>query len=364
MTKIDFEELSEWTWAIRELPSSIEGLFINDEIILAGDKEGNIVCWNHEGEIKWKQKVGTRVENFALTKNTKTTNLFLVAGLELIGLNFESGEIKWKVELEGISDWVTIDEINNRIVATSSVFDIEYYDFIEGSYWIFSFDGELLTSEKMDEKAWHLYSNENGVLLGLGRPKNGILKIRKDKKEHFKINDSPICCGFENIFGHANGTISISKKKEIITQEICNTAINAIHIQKDCYLISNQSGDLYCKDQEKSKWTFHSNETISLVNSISSPNKEMVFASTRTDGGSKFYLLDLNSGKEIIASQSQYSIRTTANIGNMLLLGFEDGKILIFEADLLLRRLKEKKEFNPNDNERKKMLDKLRKLRK
>ena len=364
MTKIDFGELSEWTWAIRELPSSIEGRFINEEIILAGDKEGNIVCWNHEGEINWKQNVGTRVENFALTKNRNGANLFLVAGLELIGLSFKSGEIKWRSELEGISDWVAIDEINNRIIATSSVFDIEYYDFIEGSYWIFSLDGELLKTEKMDEKTWHLNSNENGVFLGLGRPRNGILKIIKNQNKHMKINESPICCGYKNIFGHANGFISISKKEGVITEKICDSAINAINVQKNCYLISNQVGELYCKEGKKIKWKYNSSSTISLINSISSKNKELVFASTRTDDGSKCYLLNLSDGEEIFTSLSQDSIRTTASTENMLLLGLENGKILIIETNLLLRRLEEKRDFIPDDSERKKMLEKLRKLRK
>ena len=43
-----------------------------------------------------------------------------------------TGNIVWKAELEGISDWVTVDEKYQQVIVTSSVFDIEYHDFIEG----------------------------------------------------------------------------------------------------------------------------------------------------------------------------------------------------------------------------------------
>ena len=54
-----------------ELPSSIEAIYIDKDLILAGDKEGNIVCWGSDGEPIWKQNVGNRVENFVLTKVLK-----------------------------------------------------------------------------------------------------------------------------------------------------------------------------------------------------------------------------------------------------------------------------------------------------
>ena len=48
----------------------------------------------------------------------------------------------------------------------------------------------------------------------------------------------------------------------------------------------------------------------------------------------------------------------------MLLLGMKNGKILILEMDLLLRRLNHKNGDEKIDEGRKKMLERLRKLRK
>lgn len=364
MTKIDFEVLSEWAWAIRELPSSVEGLFIDENKIIAGDKDGAIVCWNHEGEILWEQNVGSRVENFVITKKSKSANLFLVAGLEVAGLNSESGEIIWRYELEGISDWVTIDEKNKQIIATSSVFDLEYYDFIEGSCWRFTFEGELLDSHKMDEKAWHLFSNKGEVLLGLGRPRNGILALNKDEFLHHKIAESPICCGFENIFGHADGSISTFNKGNEANQKICNSAISSIFIQNNKTLISNIEGTLFCNVKNKTKWEYSTEDELSLLCGIKSDKSDLVFTSTRTDSGSKLFLLNSNDGSEIITSETKSPIRTSMGFGNMLLLGMNNGKIIILEIDLLLRRIKDKENSGEVDDERKKMLDKLRSLRK
>ena len=364
MAKIEFEDLSEWAWAIRELPSSIEALYTDQNLILAGDKEGNIACWSSDGELIWKQSVGSRVENFVLTKSSENANLFLVSGLEICGLNSLTGDIVWKAELEGISDWVTVDEKYQQVIVTSSVFDIEYHDFIEGSCWRFSFDGELLDSYKMDEKAWHLYSDEENVILGLGRPRNGILRVKKDKYEHLELEDSPICCGYKNILGHSNGVISIFSKGKVKSQKISDSAISAINVQDNSILISDQSKKLFYRDKGDTLWEYQAPEILSLLNGVKSTELNLIFTSTRTDNGSKLFLLNSENGNLIFNSDSENSIRTTSSNENMLLLGMDTGKILILEMDLLLRRLNQKNDRGEIDEGRKKMLEKLRKLRK
>ena len=90
----------------------------------------------------------------------------------------------------------------------------------------------------------------------------------------------------------------------------------------------------------------------------------MTFTSTRTDNGSKLFLLNSENGGLIFNSNSKNSIRTTSSHENMLLLGMDNGKILILEMDLLLRRLNQKNDDEEIDEGRKKMLERLRKLRK
>ena len=364
MTKVEFEDLSEWAWAIRELPSSIEAIYIDEDLILAGDKEGNIVCWDSDGELIWKQNVGNRVENFVLTKSSENANLFLVSGLEIYGLNSLTGNIVWKAELEGISDWVTVDEKYQQVIVTSSVFDIEYHDFIEGACWRFSFDGQLLDSYKMDEKAWHLYSDDENVILGLGRPRNGILTVKKDKYEHLELEDSPICCGYKNILGHSNGVISIFNNRKIKSQKISDSAISAINIQNNSFLISDQAKKLFYQFKGDILWEYQAPEILSLLNGVKSKQLNLTFTSTRTDNGSKLFLLNSENGSLIFNSNSKNSIRTTSSHENMLLIGMDNGKILILEMELLLRRLNQKNDDEEIDEDRKKMLDRLRKLRK
>jgi hypothetical protein len=45
-------------------------------------------------------------------------------------------------------------------------------------------------------------------------------------------------------------------------------------------------------------------------------------------------------------------------------MGLNNGKMIILESELLLRRMYQENNQNINDNERMKMLEKLRKLRK
>ena len=146
MTKIEFEELSEWAWAIRELPSSIEGLYIDENLILAGDKEGNITCWNYEGELLWKQNVGNRVENFVLAQSSENANLFLVAGLDICGLNVSTGDLVWKAELEGISDLVAIDEKNQQLILKNitKLKNIEYIFLCSHDYNVMKFCDRII----------------------------------------------------------------------------------------------------------------------------------------------------------------------------------------------------------------------------
>jgi len=222
----------------------------------------------------------------------------------------------------------------------------------------------LLDTHKMDEKTWHLYSNNNEVLLGLSRPKNGILMLQKDEYKHLEIEDSPICCGYKNIFGHSNGSISTFKKGKVTNQKICDSAISAITIQNDKMLISNEAGQLYCNKKGNTIWEHYAEDVLSLLINVKSTDLELVFTSTRNDDGSTLFLLNSNDGTQILTSKSECSIRTSKGNGNMLLLGMDNGKIIIFEMDLLLRRFNQKNDSNEIDEGRKKMLDKLRNLRK
>ena len=128
------------------------------------------------------------------------------------------------------------------------------------------------------------------------------------------------------------------------------------------FLISNQAGQLYCKNSKNPIWEYYCSEELCLLSSVQSSELELIFTSTRTDNGSKLFLLDLINGEAILTTETKSSVRISAGRKNMLLLGMEDGKIIILEMDLLLRRLKG--DSDDIDSERNKMLEKLRKLRK
>ena len=110
--------------------------------------------------------------------------------------------------------------------------------------WRFSLEGDLLNVERMDERPWFLDSNHK-LLLGLGRPKCGILV----DGEHQELpTDSPVTCGLygrENVlFGHANGVIT-SLKGEIISEE--SSSIESITCVEKGFVAALESGELVAK---------------------------------------------------------------------------------------------------------------------
>ena len=188
--------------------------------------------------------------------------------------------------------------------------------------------------------------------------------MKKDKYEHLELEDGPICCGYKNILGHSNGVISIINNGKIKSQKISDSAISAINIQNNSFLISDQSKKLFYLDKGEILWEYQAPEILSLLNGVKSTELNLTFTSTRTDNGSKLFLLNSENGSLIFNSNSKNSIRTTSSNENMLLLGMENGKIFILEMDLLLRRLNQKNDDGEIDEGRKKMLERLRKLRK
>ena len=101
----------------------------------------------------------------------------------------------------------------------SSVYEIEVGDYTESSIWRFNRSGELGKRWVIPERSWFIGLHRGKVILGLGRPRCGILSIDGDDTEHFEIGDGdPIVCGDYKkqdceravaILGHSSGAVSL-----------------------------------------------------------------------------------------------------------------------------------------------------------
>ena len=142
--------------------------------------------------------------------------MFVTASSSLYAIDDSDGSIFWKRELEGASDYVL--SVEGSIWATSSVYEIEVGDYTESSIWRFNRSGELVKRWVIPERCWFIGPSFGKIILGLGRPRCGILSIDGDDLVHFEIGDgNPIVCGDYttqdggsaiSILGHSSGAVS------------------------------------------------------------------------------------------------------------------------------------------------------------
>ena len=179
---------------IRDLGQPVSAIDLEEDSVIAGGWDGALRKWNGDGDLIWKAQCSDRIESILRIEEM----VVVTSGLQISCLR--AGKILWSAALEGSADLLAFH--NGEIIATSSVYDIEHGDFMESAIWRFSLEGDLLNVERMDERPWFLDSNDK-LLLGLGRPKCGILV---DGEHQNLPTDSPVTCGLygrENVlFGH------------------------------------------------------------------------------------------------------------------------------------------------------------------
>lgn len=208
MSERSLESLASF---VRDLGSACSVLRLVGEDLLAGSHEGALCCWDSaSGTERWRVEVAGPISDLAVDGG----RVFAAASSSLHAVDAASGELLWSRELEGASDYVQAH--SGTVWVTSSVYELEVADFVEATIWRFNASGEEQERWVMAERPWHLGLHEDGgILMGLGRPRCGYLRIRAgEKTEHFPLaTQSPVTCGAcgsggRFLLGHADGTIS------------------------------------------------------------------------------------------------------------------------------------------------------------
>ena len=330
---------------IRDLGQPVSALDLEEDSVIAGGWDGALRKWNGDGDLMWKAQCSDRIESILRIEDL----VVVTSGLHISCL--KNGEIIWSEALEGSADLLAFHK--GEIVATSSVYDIEHGDFMESAIWRFSLEGDLLNVERMDERPWFLDSNDK-LLLGLGRPKCGILV----DGEHQKLpTDSPVTCGLygrENVlFGHANGVIT-SLKGEIISEE--SSSIESITCAEKGFVAALESGELVAKTPDsKLIWNASGLQVTTQVAGFDDTHW-----CGRWDSSSGEVEVRDSQGELIVTGKTTRP-RVSDHSKNRIGFGFEDGQILVWEKGLFSRRINQEK---GEENSRKSALAaKLRSLR-
>lgn len=316
-------------WMIRDLGQAVGAIHIaeNGELI-AGGWDGRLKCWDSDGATLWEVDCNDRIETILVQEN----KVLVTSGLHIAAI--VNGEIEWTYPLEGSSDMLVSH--GDKIIATSSVFDIEHNDFMESAIWTFDTKGELLNVERIDERPWFIQL-EKKLTIGLGRPRCGVLVDGKHKN---LATDSPVTCGLSNenqiFFGHADGTIS-TKKGKIISVE--DTVIESLIMADYGLVASLENGKLVANNLDnKSLWTAEGSQITCHTNG---------FLSTHWCGrwGSAEGVVEVrNETGNIVSTVNTSRPRVAKSANKRVAFGFEDGQIVVWDEELFTRRKGEKTE--------------------
>ena len=369
-------------WMERSLENSISTVYIDDKKIIGGDWNGAMVCWSRDGDVCWETDLGDRVSGIRLSKDEKM--LWCIAGREAIGIDYENGSLKWKIEFDGSTDLIELDG-EHRAWVVSSVYDIELNDFMESAISLID-SGNVIQKHILDERPWSIHPVQEGrAFFGLGRPRAGVLELTENKGKftvsHKGAHDSPVLCGtiISPFFvGHSNGMITqISENGELNNLElskqndspIIDLAGNNEHI-----FLAYEDGNVLCIDmngevKESAEILEQEGkpESLNLIDGLSTNGYDNFWTITSTNNGA--FLIDTNrndgASKIKLRIIVNSRVRDIANAKGMTVIGLDDGRVISIEENMLKRRIeKEEHLIDEGDGHRLDMKERLRKLRK
>jgi hypothetical protein len=357
-------------WMERNLDTSVSSVYIDDKKIIAGDWDGMLKCWSRDGDKLWEAELGNRVAGIQFSKNESM--LWCIAGRDALGLDYQNGEIKWKIEFDGSTDLINLDD-ESRAWIISSVYDIELNDFIESTISLIDVSGNVVHQHILDERPWSIHPISRGVsIFGLGRPRGGILKITESQngfdENHKSVNNAPMLCGSNSIpyyLGQSNGMIIK------ISEDVTETSI--LHeFEASIIDIENYDTDIIVALNDHQVIVLDKNGSIVSEKIIGGkPEKIKTLAenkrywiSTLSNGGSTLELID-ETHKIVVKILAKSRIRDISHSNGISVVGLDDGRVIAIEQNMLDRRVDEGQQTEQDEDiHRSDMRERLRKLRK
>lgn len=348
-------------WMTRLLGEPVSALSIDESNdIIAGGWNGVLSYWDCDGENSWSTNLPDRIG--CITSNQEF--VFATAGLHIVAVSRTSGELMWQFALEGSADEVIIHE--GRVYATSSVYDIEHNDFIDSAVWCFTFDGNNLWTKHMDERPWSIFSDSNAVIIGLGRPKMGIAMINQGGEINYQqlASNSPVTfgklIGNKPVFGHANGDVSsINGKITSIGEESIEGVLT--DNQENLIIVAERS--INCLTNDNSQlWSMKNIQPSGQAIGFEINNTQS-FWYAHSDGlNGQLKIIYCDSGQQI-AAMSCSKISNIVSSSNRVVVGNEAGEILVWDAEMLNRRLESEIDIDQDDH-KKALRDRIKALKK
>ncbi len=355
-------DASSCAWMVRSIPDRVSCIHIIEGSIIAGDWSGGLACWSLDGETLWEFSGPDRVSSI----DVDSGHVVVSMGVDILLLSLDNGIELWRKELEGSADEAVMLGVSG-VHAISSVFDIEHGDFMESAYWHYSTEGELQSVFRFDERPWYFDVNSERALMGLGRPRCGILMVEEGELGWRElIDDDPASCGIrvedEILIGHSNGGLSTIDSKGESKSINLEIGIEEITAKPSGLVISSESQLHYLSnDGNLTPWP----EAINVREFTTSFSPIGEVAAVWGIIGTTLSAFAENGDKVATLSFSSPPCSVSGD-EELLVVGTEKGDLYVFQRELLCRRLEkfDSQEINTVDLQRSSLMEKLRKLRK
>ena len=152
-------DLRDLAWMVRHLDEPISSVHLfPDGGLIAGGWNGCVKRWDEQGELLWTAATPDRV--MAVTPWGDA--LALTAGLHVVVLDLATGEERWSHPLEGSADLQCV--VGEHLLTTSSVYDIEHFDFLESAFWLHDASGEEIHVHRLDERPWDVIEHDLSLI--------------------------------------------------------------------------------------------------------------------------------------------------------------------------------------------------------
>jgi hypothetical protein len=304
------------------------------------------------------------------------------AGSDLVILDAATGEERWRFKLEGSADLVACRDDGSRVVATSSVYEIDYNDFIESTCWRFDADGELLRSDTFEERPWHLILDAGSVAtLGLGRPRCGLIRQTDEDCQHLPYApDDPILCGVtegaQTMFGHASGNIS-ALNPDGMELEVFPVGSDDSVLQMDCgpqHAVTGGGGAVL-RGFEIREGRPHARWEVDVVGPVDElvlgfdlAGSVSVWVATWDGQSATIEVRSADDGSLFATLDPGFRVRSLAARDDRIAIGTDDGSVHLLRQELLVRRLEQEPTTSSSDSDedasrRLEMQERLRALR-
>ena len=350
MTRLTLSSVSSLR---RDIGGPCTVLRMHDGRVFAGSQEGTLACWIADsGEEVWKVAISGPLSDIDFSGD----KVYVSGSSKIRCLDYNSGEIVWSRELEGSSDYVLSNDAG--IWATSSVYEIEIGDYTESTIWKFDDSGELQQRWTIAERCWFFGIDDRGLVLGLGRPRCGALRVGEEHLQHLEIGGAgPVTCGTTAgnriLLGHSDGNVSEFGSGLALEG---GSPVSAVLGVENGVIAGFEDGDVV----SKSGWIHSSTGSVASLSLGPSPSDNRAIWVCLNQG---VVILDGECGTPLLELDHECRISESDSEGEIIALGDSKGEIHLVERDVLSRRLGDDLVTTEVDARKRMMMDKLRGLR-